>query len=736
MPELLHPGVYVQEVPSAVRPIEGVSTATAAFLGVTDKGPLPGRKLPNGRMAQPVMVTSFTDYLRQFGGYRQDSFLTYAVQAFFDNGGHRLYIVRVAGSGAGAAIAGASTLFTFTAVLPGAWGNNLKITAAPSSGAGDSFDLTVSVHGNIAGQNFIEVEPFSSLTVNNAQNEINSKSKFVRVAVTSTKREHPTTNPEIPLEDGADATPAQPAHANTGGSNGIEVTAKYPGTWANGNLKISVTNPSDSNNDKAIFFDLVVKLGDKPIEQFPNVTSSADTTNYARTKVNADTDGSKYITLPNDFNERPDNTANDVTLDGGSDDTGGTASTATATWERGSTSATLPISVANEGEWGNEITVVISDSSDGTADNFSLTVNDGKDTVESIDNIPYNQARTLINSRSEYIVITEDLTSRPTNTPKDTPIPLTGGSDGGEPTSDDYKSSLHALDKITDVNLIAIPGQGDADIVNAGLDYCYNRLLLDCFFIGEVGTIRATEARRNDAVLSVSTVENAKNFARTSITSKTQGQYGAIYYPWIWAADHIGIGRNPRILLPPSGFVAGIYSRIDNSRGVFKAPAGSEAGVSGALAPATIVSDTEQDLLNPSNVNVIRTVPGSGIVVWGARTIGSDAGWRYIPVRRMAIFLRVSIYYGIQWAVFEPNDEPLWSSLRLNIRSFMLNQFRAGAFQGSKPDDAFFVKCDSSTTTQQDIDSGVVNILVGFAPLKPAEFVVLKLSQKVNQPAM
>jgi phage tail sheath protein FI len=133
-------------------------------------------------------------------------------------------------------------------------------------------------------------------------------------------------------------------------------------------------------------------------------------------------------------------------------------------------------------------------------------------------------------------------------------------------------------------------------------------------------------------------------------------------------------------------------------------------------------------------VNVIRTVPGSGIVVWGARTIGSDAEWRYIPVRRMAIFLRVSIYYGIQWAVFEPNDEPLWASLRLNIRAFMLTQFRAGAFQGAKPDDAFFVKCDSTTTTQQDIDNGVVNILVGFAPLKPAEFVVLKLSQKVNQP--
>ena len=157
--------------------------------------------------------------------------------------------------------------------------------------------------------------------------------------------------------------------------------------------------------------------------------------------------------------------------------------------------------------------------------------------------------------------------------------------------------------------------------------------------------------------------------------------------------------------------------------------------MAGAISLATTVSDAEQDTLNPISVNVVRTVPGSGFVVWGTRTFASDASWRYVPVRRIAIFLRTSIYYGIQWAVFEPNDEPLWAELRLNIRAFMLTQFRAGAFQGSKPDDAFFVACDSTTTTQQDIDNGVVNILVGFAPLKPAEFVVLKLSQIVNQPS-
>lgn len=547
MPELLHPGVYTLEVSSGVRPIEGVSTSTAAFIGVADKGPIPGSVLPTGRPALPVMVTSLTDYTRQFGGFRRDSFLTYAVRAFYENGGRRLYIVRVAP----ADIARARN------VLP--------------------------------------------------------------------------------------SPPASP-----------------PGS-------------------------------------------------------------------------------------------------------------TLPITAANEGEWGNNIWISSDNSSDGEANNFKLVVMYGKTSAEAASNIvetydnvtfrssvaadpiPPNYVRTLVNSRSEYIAMTADINIRPVNA---VPTQLSGGRDGTTSTVDFIGvaaasstvtgTGLRALDKLTDVNLIAIPGRGNVQTVNAGMAYCKNqRVLQDCFFIGDVGLVSDVNSARLDGaqpddVIRVSGSGSAREYAVTGQSGtpldKAAGDYGAIYYPWVRAADPIGSGRNPLILLPPSGFAAGIYARTDNSRGVFKAPAGTEAGVSGALAVATIVSDTEQDQLNPVMVNVIRTVPGSGIVVWGARTIGSDAEWRYIPVRRMAIFLRTSIYFGIQWAVFEPNDEPLWASLRLNIRAFMLVQFRAGAFQGGKPDDAFFVKCDATTTTQQDIDNGVVNILVGFAPLKPAEFVVLKLSQKVNQP--
>jgi hypothetical protein len=225
------------------------------------------------------------------------------------------------------------------------------------------------------------------------------------------------------------------------------------------------------------------------------------------------------------------------------------------------------------------------------------------------------------------------------------------------------------------------------------------------------------------------TVDEAKTFM-AAISPKNS--YGAVYLPWVKMLDPTGISPDP-ILAPPSGFVAGLYAKTDGRRGVWKAPAGTEAALGNALGLAANFTDVQQGNLNPLNINVIRQFASSGIILWGARTISSDPEWHYVPVRRMGIFLRVSIYRGIQWAVFEPNDVELWSSLRLNISSFMMTLYRQGAFQGSMPSAAFFVKCDGETTTQDDINAGIVNVLVGFAPLKPAEFVIVKISQKAGQ---
>jgi phage tail sheath protein FI len=183
----------------------------------------------------------------------------------------------------------------------------------------------------------------------------------------------------------------------------------------------------------------------------------------------------------------------------------------------------------------------------------------------------------------------------------------------------------------------------------------------------------------------------------------------------------------------PCGAVAGVFARTDAQRGVWKAPAGMEATLFGVPAFSVALNDGENGELNPLGINCLRTFPGSGQVVWGTRTrVGDDrlaSEWKYIPIRRLTLFLEESLYRGTQWVVFEPNDEPLWAKIRLNLRAFMNGLFRQGAFQGSTPDQAFFVKCDNETTTQADRNLGIVNIEVGFAPLKPAEFVVIKIQQ-------
>jgi hypothetical protein len=213
--------------------------------------------------------------------------------------------------------------------------------------------------------------------------------------------------------------------------------------------------------------------------------------------------------------------------------------------------------------------------------------------------------------------------------------------------------------------------------------------------------------------------------------TQSDAMNSAFFFPWVLAPDPLQEGALRQF--PPSGFVAGVYARTDATRGVWKAPAGSEASLNGASGLAITMSDAENGQLNPVGVNCLRTLPVYGNVVWGSRTLHGHndraSEWKYVPVRRTALFLEESLYRGTQWVVFEPNDEPLWAQIRLNIGAFLHNLFRQGAFQGTSPRDAYFVKCDRETTTQTDINLGIVNILVGFAPLKPAEFVVLKIQQ-------
>ena len=211
----------------------------------------------------------------------------------------------------------------------------------------------------------------------------------------------------------------------------------------------------------------------------------------------------------------------------------------------------------------------------------------------------------------------------------------------------------------------------------------------------------------------------------------TRSRNAAIFFPRLLEFDQLH--GNQELPFVPSGAMAGVFARTDTERGVWKAPAGLDATLRGVSGLSVLLTDGENGQLNPLGINCLRQFRNVGKVAWGARTMrGADAlsdEYKYIPVRRTALFIEESLFRGTKWVVFEPNDEPLWAQIRLNVGAFMNGLFRQGAFQGQSPRDAYLVKCDHETNPQSEVDKGIVNILVGFAPLKPAEFVVIKIQQ-------
>ncbi len=302
--------------------------------------------------------------------------------------------------------------------------------------------------------------------------------------------------------------------------------------------------------------------------------------------------------------------------------------------------------------------------------------------------------------------------------PFQTPGPA--GNDGNVPKPSDYELAYPIVDREVDIfNLMALPsasGVTQNQLWGAASVFCQKRrafLLMD----GELWP-NASAAATGISTLRIGLVKD----------------YSAVYYPRLTISEN-GV----QLQLGPTGAIAGLMARTDNDRGVWKAPAGTEADIRGIVGLEKRFSDDENGLLNPRAINTLRVFP-SGVVCWGARTaFGDDSepnDYKYVPVRRLALFMEESLYRGLKWVVFEPNDEPLWAQIRLNVGAFMHGLFTQGAFQGKKASDAYFVRCDGETTTQDDRNKGIVNIWVGFAPLKPAEFVVLYLQQMAGQIAV
>jgi phage tail sheath protein FI len=300
--------------------------------------------------------------------------------------------------------------------------------------------------------------------------------------------------------------------------------------------------------------------------------------------------------------------------------------------------------------------------------------------------------------------------------------PLSSGADGTAPGQSEYEgdpithTGFYALDKIDLFNLMILPGDREVDLFAVyakASSYC---AMKRAFLLIDAPTTWTQDDRPVADATAVNTVRNG--------LSK---QHAAIFFPRVQYGD-AGIKK----YIGASGAIAGLMARTDSQRGVWKAPAGIDADLRGVIDVELNLTDNENGVLNKLGVNCIRKFP-NGIVNWGARTLdGSDdfgSEWKYIPIRRLALFLEESLFRGTKWVVFEPNDEPLWAKIRLNINAFMMSLFKQGAFQGSTPDKAFFIKCDGETTTANDRNLGIVNILVGFAPLKPAEFVIISIQQ-------
>jgi Bacteriophage tail sheath protein len=638
-----YPGVYIDEVPSGVRTITGVSTSIAAFMGSFARGP----------MNEARHIYSESDLEREFGPLVATSEAGYALRQFFLNGGTEAYVVRVAGgTPVSSAIAlmdpaSGTTVLEAAAASEGSWGDGLRIDVDyATNDPNASFNLTVSEVGIVAGRSrVVTQEVFRNLVMDassasDAVSVVNGGSKLIELAAVGTP---PATDRPAQTGTISDALNAVPAGL---ASAGIDVSL-------NGASPTTVTLPATAP------------------------TSLAGLAAMLQAEIRTQTTLEKAT----------------VTLLGSGSD------------------RFLQVK-AGTGE--THDIVEFADGGDTVASTLGL---------DDADRTNVQQYR-LGDTVAAGAQALPDVNGTPT---------AIAGSDGDLPDANALlgnragKTGLFALEDVDLFNILCIPDtmvlpDTDAAAVAAEAEaYCEERR---AFYILDVP--QPTTNPRDQ-------VQEVMDYLGENGTLRHRNV--ALYYPRPKIADRLHDFRLRPIA--SSGTMAGVYARTDSTRGVWKAPAGTEAFLRGVQAPEYRLTDGENGALNPLAINCIRTFPAYGNVAWGARTLeGSDqeaSEWKYVPVRRTALYLEESLYRATHWVVFEPNADPLWAQIRLNIGAFLHSLFLKGAFFGTTPKEAYFVKCDRETTTQDDINRGVVNILVGFAPLKPAEFVIIQIQQIAGQ---
>ena len=389
------------------------------------------------------------------------------------------------------------------------------------------------------------------------------------------------------------------------------------------------------------------------------------------------------------------------------------------------------VAALEAGPAGNEITVEVAPSSETSESSFKLVVNQGGRPMETFDNVTTSKGKqnvvTIVKAQSKLISLEEvGSVSVVDRVPATGSIALAGGGTSVpvRVTPDDYVGNssdrtgfagLEAVDEVTMLSvpdLMAVYQQGNIDL--EGLQAVQLAMIAHCELMGD-----------RVAILDAPPGLNAQQIKEWRVDKAGyDSKYATLYWPWVKVFDPLS-GQATHV--PPSGHVAGIWARNDDTRGVHKAPANEV--IRGAISLELNLTKGEHDQLNPSGINCIRAFPGRGIRIWGARTLSSDPAWRYLNVRRLFNFVEESIFEGTQWVVFEPNDIRLWGRVKRTINAFLMRVWRDGALFGATPDQAFFVKCDAENNPPESRDAGQLIVDIGIAPVKPAEFVIFRIAQ-------
>ncbi len=387
----------------------------------------------------------------------------------------------------------------------------------------------------------------------------------------------------------------------------------------------------------------------------------------------------------------------------------------------------MTVEASSVGFGGNNLEIAIETATNGVEKAFNLTVRNSKtDTILMFyENLSVLNVESSVTDPVSIVIEVQDETTEesgvivPAKRPENGIYALTGGS-----TSDDVdfkgdeaeKTGIHALDEVDDINIVAIPDQpGDREVISDALEYC--RIRGDCFFIADPPMGETVTGMMNF-------IEGSEEYQGAAFNSS----FGAIYYPWIYISDP---ATGQKKAIPPSGLVAGTFAHTDSARGVHKAPAGTAEGHLGsAIDIEAIITKGEHDILFRKKINVIRSFSSSGICIWGARTLSDDSEWNYINVRRLFLYVEESIDKASQWIAFEPNEPALWGKVKRNISAFLKRVWQDGALFGSTPEEAFFIKIDEENNPPGKRDLGQLVIEIGMAPVKPAEFVIIRISQK------